>query len=302
MEPIAGPDDIVHVPAPWGLKGTVYQFAWWTPRTQAEDMPAMAYSPLEANSAFASPEGSKPLGGLSVVQIIRYTESPVGPYDELLFVPGSHENVVDDEKTGKRVTKRNARVTRIYVSQKYTCWNGRTNWNIPKHLAKFEWHTDPSTSTATVKVYPHDTPKASGPSSTYDATEATAATVPFFQASFKPVPFTPSFPFSAAVFRYLGLNPTLVQPPLPEGKDASQKELPGTSKWCAIDPVQSSWKTKLGWFDLRQQTDGRGQVIGGAEGENFWPGLGRWHLGIRMENATIDFGEGRYWDPSRSTM
>ena len=125
MPNIPAPDDITHVPAPWTLKGTVYQFAWWTPRAQAEAMPTMAYSPLESSSSFSAPDISKPLGGLSVVQIIRYTDSPVGPYDELLVIPGFHEYAIDDEKTGKRVTKRNARITRIYVSQKYTCWNGR---------------------------------------------------------------------------------------------------------------------------------------------------------------------------------
>lgn len=121
------PDDIAHVAAPWTLKGTVYQLAWWTPRAQAENMPTMAYSPLEAGTQFASPDGSKPLGGLSVIQIIRYTESPVGPYDELLVIPGFHQYTVEDENTGRRITKRNARITRIYVSQKYTCWNGRTS-------------------------------------------------------------------------------------------------------------------------------------------------------------------------------
>ncbi|PKS09644.1 hypothetical protein jhhlp_004263 [Lomentospora prolificans] len=302
MPNIPAPDDITHVPAPWTLKGTVYQFAWWTPRAQAEAMPTMAYSPLESSSSFSAPEGSKPLGGLSVVQIIRYTDSPVGPYDELLVIPGFHEYAIDDEKTGKRVTKRNARITRIYVSQKYTCWNGRINWNIPKHLASFEWHTDPSTSTTMVKVYPHDMAVPAGNTRSIDASEATASKIPFFQATFKPIPFTPNFPFSARIFNYLGVDPTLVQPPLPEGNNASKKELPGTNRWCAIDPVQSSWKTRLGWFDLRQETDASGNVAGGAQGENFWPGIGRWHLGIRMEDATIEFGEGRYWDSPRSVL
>lgn len=58
-----------------------------------------------------------------MIQIIRYTESPVGPYDELILSPGFHEYTV--EENGKRIKKKNARITRIYVSQKYTCWNGR---------------------------------------------------------------------------------------------------------------------------------------------------------------------------------
>lgn len=116
-------DDFTHVPPPWKLKGDIYLFSFWTPRKQAEHPPTITYSPLEANSSYINPEGSRPLGGISMVQIIRYTESPVGPYDELILSPGFHEYTV--EENGKRVKKKNARITRIYVSQKHTCWNGR---------------------------------------------------------------------------------------------------------------------------------------------------------------------------------
>jgi hypothetical protein len=75
------------------------------------------YAPLELNSSFS--EGEM-LGGLGMIQVIRYTESPVGPYDELVVVPGGFE-----WEDAKKTKKRNVRVTRIYVSQKATCWNGR---------------------------------------------------------------------------------------------------------------------------------------------------------------------------------
>ena len=58
-----------------------------------------------------------------MVQLIRYSDSPVGPYDELLVTPGKFEYEV--EEGGKRIKKRNTRITRIYVSQKATCYNGR---------------------------------------------------------------------------------------------------------------------------------------------------------------------------------
>jgi hypothetical protein len=120
------PNDIQPVLPPWKLKGTVYMFPFWTKASDIAEAgkAGITYSPLEAKSAFASSEDSgKHLGGLSMVQIIRYTKSPVGPYDELILAPGSHEYVV--EENGRRVKKRNLRITRIYVSQKYTCWNGR---------------------------------------------------------------------------------------------------------------------------------------------------------------------------------
>lgn len=118
-------DEIKSVPAPWKLKGTIYTLLFWASKSQADPLPAVAYSPLEASSSFASGDASgRPLGGLSMIQIIRYSESPVGPYDELVICPGYHEYVVDGED-GRRLTKKNVRVTRVYVSQKHTCWNGR---------------------------------------------------------------------------------------------------------------------------------------------------------------------------------
>jgi len=63
-----------------------------------------------------------------MVQVIRHHESPVGSYDELVMLPGNFEYEVEIEgKDGnnKLEKKKNLRVTRIYVSQEKTCWNGR---------------------------------------------------------------------------------------------------------------------------------------------------------------------------------
>lgn len=73
-----------------------------------------------------------------MVQVIRYTESPVGPYGELLVVPGRFEREEMVRRGGgdgaeptvgvvsrKKRRGENSRVTRIYVSQERTCWNGR---------------------------------------------------------------------------------------------------------------------------------------------------------------------------------
>jgi len=280
------PGDITHVPAPWKLKGTVYLFPFWTNKADfaTAKSAGLAFSPLEGNSDYALPEGNEYLGGLGMVQIIRYTESPVGPYDELIILPGFWKHVV--EENGERVKKKNNRITRIYVSQKYTCWNGRKNWNIPKHLASFEFKETPDGSTS-IKVFHHNVPS--------DPTEASPSKSPLFQASFKPIPLVPSFPTSTNLLKYLGFDATLVQPPLPEGKDASQGELPGTDKWCAIVPGQYTRRATVGWMDLQQ---GQGET----EFENFWPGMKRWHVGVRMEDAEITFGEGTYWDPPKSQL
>ncbi len=63
-----------------------------------------------------------------MVQIIRYTESPVGPYDELVLVPGKFEYESNDlDAQGRRIKKSNLKVSRIYVSQEQTCYNGRNS-------------------------------------------------------------------------------------------------------------------------------------------------------------------------------
>jgi hypothetical protein len=126
-----GDKPIVPVPAPWKLKGDVYIANFYT---KAGELPDFAYSPLEGSSSFAGPEAGKHVGGPSQFQIIRYTDTPVGTYDELIICPGFFEYEV--EEGGKRRKRKNARVTRIYVSQKYTCWNGRRSKSIPfQHFA-----------------------------------------------------------------------------------------------------------------------------------------------------------------------
>ncbi|KXJ96056.1 hypothetical protein Micbo1qcDRAFT_158236 [Microdochium bolleyi] len=302
---------IVPVPAPWKLKGDVYIATFFN---KPGNLPEHAYSPLEKASSYADPAVSGAhLGGLSQVQIIRYTDSPVGPYDELIVCPGYYNYQVDDPKNpGKRLTKKNVRISRIYVSQKYTCWNGRTNWNIPKHLARFTFTTNPADNSTTVEVFPHDTTASSAtPAPSSVSTESQPSTVPFFRATFYPQRFVPSFPFSLSWFTNFGLDIGIVQPPLPENKDAAQGEIPGTDRWCKINPNQSTRRATIGWIDMQQKPDGVSGSSGSAqtttsgqvEGcENFWPGMGRWQLAVKMEDAEIDFGHGTYWDAPKTML
>lgn len=86
---------IPHIPPPWHLTGTIYLF---------------------------SPSTHHP--GLSMIQILRFPSSPVGPYDEMLVVPGLVPWSFHDS-TGKAHRGNNPRITEVYVSQKHTCYNGR---------------------------------------------------------------------------------------------------------------------------------------------------------------------------------
>jgi hypothetical protein len=115
------PAPIEPSPAPWTLHGTVYSTIFIPLSRQ---LPVKAFAPLERqyNESFSG----EFLGGLGLIQIIRYTDSPVGPYDELLISPGFWKYPHTD-KDGNVSERKNIRITRIYVSQKYTAWNGRNS-------------------------------------------------------------------------------------------------------------------------------------------------------------------------------
>lgn len=181
-------------------------------------------------------------------------------------------------------------IVRVVTScLKRECADGVTDWNIPKHLASFDFKEDQD-GTTHVQVFPHDT--------TGDPSEAAPSRKPFFRARFKPIPYVPSFPVSTRLAKYVGYDLSFAQPPVPEG-NTSQGELSGTDKWCALTADESSRKASLGWFDLRQ-ADEQGNTT--SEFENFWPGLKRWKLGLKMEDTDFDISEGRYWEPPKSTL
>lgn len=66
-------------------------------------------------------------GGLGYVMLVDYEKSPVGPYHELLIIPGKF-----------RKTKKQA-ITKIYVDSEASTQNGRNNWGIPKETLPFSW-------------------------------------------------------------------------------------------------------------------------------------------------------------------
>lgn len=113
--------------------------------------------------------------------------------------------------------------------------------------------------------------------------------------------FIPYFPLNFSWAKYVGLDPALVQPPLPEGK-GFEGELVGTEQWCKIVPDLSSKKTSLGWSDLSQ---GDGSVTSVGEpiaAENFWPNIGRWQVALKLENANIAFDDGVHWDAPKTNL
>ncbi|OAX80561.1 hypothetical protein ACJ72_05106 [Emergomyces africanus] len=83
---------------------------------RAKGIPEASYADLEAQSSFADPAASGQFKGRAcTVMIVRYLESPVGPYDEILWIPGWFE-------TPSKMAS-NTRITRIYVSSKECIYN-----------------------------------------------------------------------------------------------------------------------------------------------------------------------------------
>jgi len=113
--------NIKDAPAPWTLTGQVAYLFVHGPRT--------------ANELFnenPDPNRSPFRGGYGGLLLIRYRDSPVGPYDELILIPGYYQ-------FGSQTYYR---ISQIYVSSEDSVVNGRRNWSVPKKLARFQWNDD----------------------------------------------------------------------------------------------------------------------------------------------------------------
>ncbi|MCA3133478.1 MAG: acetoacetate decarboxylase family protein [Rhodocyclaceae bacterium] len=107
---------MTRVPAPWSLDGEGFILCYRFPR-----------DPAAVEGLVPEPWRGCYLGGLGAVMLVDYRSSDVGPYRELLVVPGRFRF---------RGQARFA-ITRIYVSTQESVFNGRENWGIPKDRADF---------------------------------------------------------------------------------------------------------------------------------------------------------------------
>ena len=103
-------------PAPWTLTGKGYILAVWLPGEQLD------------NESFI-PDGllGTRHGLLAYVMFVDYESSDVGPYQELLYIPGSLQF-----RDARRLS-----ITKIYVSTRDSVVNGQENWGIPKERCDF---------------------------------------------------------------------------------------------------------------------------------------------------------------------
>jgi len=104
--------------APWTLTGKGYILVYKYTRSFVE---AKGNIPDFLKGRFAGAFGS--------VMIVDYKSSNVGPYGELLFIPGRFQ-----VRNRKCYT-----ISKIYVSTMQSVANGVLNWGIPKEYANFKF-------------------------------------------------------------------------------------------------------------------------------------------------------------------
>ncbi|MEZ4900756.1 MAG: acetoacetate decarboxylase family protein [Spirosomataceae bacterium] len=103
-------------PAPWTLTGDGYIFLYRFPKQWiVEKGFLLDYQQLNYK------------GIVGCVMLVDYHNTPVGPYRELLLIPGLF----------KLCHKTTFSISKIYVSDSNSLWNGIENWGIPKELSDF---------------------------------------------------------------------------------------------------------------------------------------------------------------------
>lgn len=108
----------MQAPPPWKLKGNGYIFLYHFPKLFVEKFGFLAdYQADRYDGDF-----------VGTVMLVDYATSAVGPYHELLFVPGR----LNFDK------KKIFSISKIYVSSQDSVENGIANWGIPKELADFK--------------------------------------------------------------------------------------------------------------------------------------------------------------------
>lgn len=121
-----------HYPAPWdAMRGRGFIFPVFANRE---------YNRKHGFLSEADHAGYR--GGLGTWMLVDYSSSDVGPYFELLYMPG------DFEYRGKRYK----RVTKIYVSSELSVREGIRNWAVPKELAEFDWQSDGQRTNVQVRL------------------------------------------------------------------------------------------------------------------------------------------------------
>lgn len=123
--PGSGIPDVPRAPAPWQLTGDAYILLLRMPKEM-----------LQKGSFIPGSLRGREVGRYGITMFVDYTDSNVGPYQELLCIPCRF-------RFGRKVC---GSITRIFVSSWESVVNGRLNWGIPKDRADFKRTADESGS------------------------------------------------------------------------------------------------------------------------------------------------------------
>lgn len=104
------------VPPPWQLSGAGFIWLFRFPRAF-----------VERHGFMADWQRTRLAGALGAAMLVDYRQTNVGPYRELLFMPGRFDI------HGRRMFS----ISKIYVSTEASMHSGIANWGIPKELASF---------------------------------------------------------------------------------------------------------------------------------------------------------------------
>ncbi|KAJ8112008.1 hypothetical protein OPT61_g5522 [Boeremia exigua] len=289
---------VERAPAPWTLKAESYLLF-----LKLQGLPEGVYDTLE--EAWEDEGMGRFEGGLGAIMIVRYTDTPVGSYDELMLIPGNF-SVPHPSSGPPKIPRKALRIARIYVSQRTTTYNGRLNWNIPKHLARFSFSEPVTPAGATppqdlvVKVYAPGTEDGDG-------------VQPFFACKLTPWRWVPAVPFKMS---WAPISMVQVQPPIPEPtghKRAVVAELEdrksgvkidpydisprnevavavGTDRWCAFDIGGNVQRARGCWVEVLNAAGGS------DEEQRYWPkGVKPWAVGGWLEDAVLEIEKPLEW-------
>jgi hypothetical protein len=247
--------------------------------------------------------GCLPAHGVSFFQYVYgSTNQPAGSYDELLLIPGTF-SVPQPSKGPPEIPRYAQRVSRIYVSQRTTAYNGRLNWNIPKHLARFVFSSPPhwgSATPLTVQVFPPGTVQGDG-------------APPFFACTLTPWTWVPALPINT---RYFPKTLVIAQPPIPESANHRaaaeealagpsidpydldpRKELSicvGTTQWCTFSVTARVSRTRGCWVEVLSD---KGVMSEEDKGKTWFPSnLKTWRVGIWCEEVEWTVGKPVGWE------
>lgn len=111
----------------------------------------------------------------------------------------------------------------------------------------------------------------------------------------KGLDLTLDIPLTTNIYKLLGIDATLVQPPIPQGHDAYGALATGGPYWKSVAPGQYTTNGSVGLINM-DQSGGDGErtgrnAVGDEFYKNFWPGLPKTNIGVRLRDAVITFSE-----------